>query len=514
MTKMADVMVNDWVAHQTYVGADRLAMVDLASGRRFSYGDMNDRVGSLAAYMKSKGIKPGDRVGFLALNSTDILDIIFATWRIGAISLALNFRLTAQELAYIVNDAGADMLFFDTVLAVTVADLKPLVSIDNYIELDGLGGDTEFENIIQNHAPILERVPQVLDDQCMLMYSSGTTGNPKGVVFTHGMVLFALLNGLPASRMTSGSVSLAMMPLFHVGGLNVTCLPFIWLGAVTAVVRNFDPVQALDFIGDTELGVTHTLGVPAMFNAMRMAPNIEQTDFSHMECALAGGASVPQELVEWWYKKGLVIRDGYGMTESAASNCMTPAEYVPNKIGTSGKSLIFTEMKIVGEDGAKLPDGQVGEIWMRGPTITPGYWNNEKANESAFQDGWFKSGDLAIKDRDGCFVIQDRSKDMYISGGENVYPAEVEGVLFRHDAIQDVSVIGLPDEKWGEVGCAVVVLASDQKLTIDDLRGHCDGQLAKYKWPACMVFMDELPRNATGKVKKFELREIVPAMLG
>ena len=513
MTQFSDTQVADWIAHQTYVGADRLATVDLASDRRFSYGQMNDRVGALAAYMKAEGIQPGDRVGFLAFNSTDILDIIFATWRIGAISLALNFRLTSNELAYIVNDAGARMIFFDTALNKTVEGLKPLVPVSRYVALDGLGGDTEFEKIIRTTVPLYERVPQVLSDQCMLMYSSGTTGNPKGVIFTHGMVLYALLNGLPASQMTAGSVSLAMMPLFHVGGLNVTCLPFLWLGGVTAVVRNFDPVQALDFIGGRELGVTHTLGVPAMFNAMRMAPNIDTTDFSNMVCALAGGASVPQELVEWWYKRGLVIQDGYGMTESAASNCMTPRDYVPTKIGTSGKSLIFTEMKIMSASGEELPDGEVGEIWMRGPTITPGYWNNDKANADSFHDGWFKSGDLAIKDENGCFIIQDRSKDMYISGGENVYPAEVEGILFRHEAVQDVAVIGLPDEKWGEVGCAVVVLKPGATITVDDLRSHCDGLIAKYKWPASMATMDVLPRNATGKVKKFELREIVPKLM-
>lgn len=507
-------LATDWVEHFTYVTPDKLATIDLASGRKQTYREMHERVGRLAGFLKAKGVGPGDRVGFLALNSTDILDLILAIWRIGGSALALNYRLTAAELDYIINDATPKLLVYDTEFEAVVSEIKPLVNIDHYVELDGVGGPSSFEAGISNSEPIFDRVDQPITDQCMLMYSSGTTGRPKGVIITHEMIRYSHFNGIAPTRANSDDVWLTIMPQFHIGGLNVTSLPAISIGGTAVVMRVFDPDATLDAINDPDLGITHTLGVPAMFNAMRFSPKVETTDYSRMKSTLAGGASVPKELVEWWYAKGLLIQDGYGMTESAASNCMTTRSDVPRIIGTSGKALQFTDMKIVGEDGTEVPRGEAGEIWMRGPVITPGYWNNEVANADSFQDGWFKSGDIARQDEEGNFILQDRAKDMYISGGENVYPAEVEGVLYELAEIQEVAVIGIPHEKWGETGCAVVVLCEGHSIDLQAIRAHCDTKLARYKHPMHMVTMDVLPRNATGKVKKFELRDIVPGLLG
>lgn len=506
-------MATDWVTHFTYVTPDKLATIDLASGRRQTYSQMNERVGRLAAFLQGKGVGLGDRVGFLALNSTDVLDIILAIWRIGGSALALNYRLTAPELEYIVGDAAPQVLLFDSEFAGVVSELKSLIDIPHLVEFDGVGGPSELEEGISSHAPVFERVEQPITDQAMLMYSSGTTGKPKGVIITHEMLRYSHFNGIAPTCATSNDVWLTLMPLFHIGGLNVTGLPPLSIGATAVVMRMFDPELTLDVINDPELSINHTLGVPAMFNAMRFSPKAATTDYTRLKSALAGGASVPKELVEWWYERGLIIQDGYGMTESSASNCMTSRGDVPRIIGTSGKSLQYTEMKIVDEQGNELPRGEIGEIWMRGPTITPGYWNNDKANAESFQDGWFKSGDIACQDPEGNFILQDRAKDMYISGGENVYPAEVEGVLYELEAIQEVAVIGVEDEKWGETGCAIVVLCDGQSLTIEAVRAHCDKKLARYKHPMHMVAMDVLPRNATGKVKKFELREIVPDLM-
>lgn len=506
-------IAKDWLAHHAVANPERCATIDFASGRRQTYAAMHDRVGRLAAHLISIGVKPGDRVGFIALNSTDILDIIFATWRVGGISLALNFRLTAAELDYIVSDAGADVIFYDHMFGSVIEELRPLVKVKHYIGLDGLGGPSDLETAIasiEDDSVLQKPVEQTMADQCMLMYSSGTTGRPKGVIITHGMVFYSVINGASIIRNTRDSVWLSTMPLFHVGGLNISSLPALWFGGTTIVMRTFEPGETLDAINDAELGITHTLCVPAMYNAMRLHPKVETTDFSRMESVLAGGASVPEELINWWFDQGIKVQDGYGMTESVASNCVCPAEDVPRKIGTSGKALMYTEMKIMGANGEEMPAGEPGEIWMRGPTITPGYWKNPEANKKAFKDGWFLSGDIARCDDEGYITIEDRAKDMYISGGENVYPAEVEACIGELDAILEVAVIGVPHERWGETGCAVAVLKEGCDLSLTDLREHCSRSLAKYKHPGHLVFMDALPRNATGKVKKFELRETVP----
>jgi len=509
--------VVDWINHHAKTNPKKCATIDLASNRRFTYAEMHDRVGRLAAHLISLGVKPGDRVGFIALNSTDILDIIFATWRVGGISLALNFRLTASELDFIVNDAGADILFYDQEFEPVITELKPRVKVKHYIDLDGLGGSSTLETAIAGVSEdkiLFERVQQTMNEQAMLMYSSGTTGRPKGVVITHSMIFYSAVNGVSPIRTTVDAVWLSIMPLFHVGGLNISSLPALWFGATTVIMRNFDPGLTLDVFNDADLAITHTIGVPAMYNAMRHHPKVATTDFSRMVSTLAGGASVPKELVEWWYNnKGLKVQDGYGMTESVASNCICPREDVPRKIGTSGKALMYTEMRIVGSNGNEVPVGEAGEIWMRGPTITPGYWNNEKANKTSFKDGWFLSGDIARIDEEGYITIEDRAKDMYISGGENVYPAEVEACLSGMKSILEVAVIGVSHAQWGETGCAVIVAKDGQTVTLEAVQSYCAKVLAKYKQPNHVVLMDTLPRNATGKVKKFELREIVPNLL-
>jgi len=505
--------VVDWVNHYAGTSPDKIATIDLASGRRQTFAQMNERVGRLASYLKQQGLKPGDRVGFLALNSTDILDIVLATWRAGGVILALNYRLTAAELDYIIGDATPKMMFYDHEFKAVVDELKPLVDIDHYIGFDGLGGPSDMETAIANAAPIYAREEQVISEMCMLMYSSGTTGKPKGVIITHEMIVFSHMSGAAPTMANCDSVWLTLMPQFHIGGLNITSLPAISSGATAVVMRVFDPEATLDAFNDPELGISHTLGVPAMFNAMRMSPKAATTDYSRMVSTLAGGASVPRELVEWWYERGLVIQDGYGMTESSASNCLATRSDVPRIVGTSGKAVMYTEMKIANEDGSLVPRGETGEIWMRGPAITPGYWNNDKANEESFVGDWFRSGDIAIQDDEGNYILQDRAKDMYISGGENVYPAEVEGVLYEMEAVQEVAIIGIEDERWGETGCAVVVVCAGHSLVIDDLKAHCGSKLARYKHPAHLVLVEELPRNATGKVKKFELRLSVPEIL-
>jgi fatty-acyl-CoA synthase len=500
-------MIVDWIAHNASNLPNKTATIELPSGRRRSYAEMHDRVGRIATWLTELGIGRGDRVGVLALNSLDTMEIIFATWRIGAVHLALNFRLTASELDFIIDNAGPELVVYDAELTGTVEALS--VSVPHLVETDGQGGESDFEARIAAAAPTPDMVPLEPDDTCMLMYSSGTTGRPKGVVITHGMMLWAQFNAGAPMRCTEDMVSLAVMPLFHIGGLQVFTAPALFAGGTAVIMRSFDPGLTLEAFSDRSLGITHFLGVPAIFNALRDHPKNPDADLSGLQMVLAGAETVPEALVRWWGERGLVIQEGYGMTENVASCCVVGRDDVARKIGSAGKPLRHIQLMIAREDGTAAGPGESGEIWCRGPVVTPGYWKREDANAESFVDGWFRTGDIGSKDEEGFYYVEDRLKDMYISGGENVYPAEIENVLYGLEEIREVAVIGVPDERWGETGCAVVVLKEADSLSPADIIAHCRPKLARFKQPGHVVFVEALPRNATGKVLKFELRKTI-----
>jgi fatty-acyl-CoA synthase len=304
------------------------------------------------------------------------------------------------------------------------------------------------------------------------------------------------------------------MPLFHIGGLNVTALPSIWIGGTCIIMRMFDPEATIKAISNPDFGISVMFCVPAAYNAMKAHPAMETADFSRINLALCGAETVPEALIHWWGERGIIIQEGYGMTETAAAGTMLLKSDIPDRIGWAGRPLMHSRIKIVDEDGQEVPRGTAGEIWFKGLAITPGYWRNPEANEKSFTDGWFHSGDIGIMDKDGYVSIEDRVKDMYISGGENVYPAEIEGALYEMDQIVEVAVIGVKDERWGETGCVCAVVKEGQSLCMDDVMGHLQGRLAKFKLPSHLHLISELPRGGTGKVLKFELRKAVPGELG
>lgn len=508
MTHQAATVI-DWISWNAGNTPDATATVELPSGRVQSYAQMNERVSRIATWLLELGVKPGDRVGVLALNSTDTLDIVFATWRIGAVHLALNFRLTAPELDFIIGNAEPGVVIFDGELTATVEAITAPVT--HWVETDGMGGDSDFEARTVSAQPTYQGIDKNPDDLCMLMYSSGTTGQPKGVQITHGNLLFSNMNALAGVALGPDSVNLTVMPLFHIGGLNVFAAPTLYAGGKVIVMRAFEPGATLDAFSDPDLGITHFLGVPAIFNALRDHPKNADADLSRVKTVIAGAEAVPEALVTWWYKRGLSIQEGYGMTENVASSVILPKSDVPARVGSAGKPLRHIEFKVMREldDGSweDCPDGDAGELWCRGPVVTPGYWRRPDANDETFVDGWLRTGDIGIRDAQGFYSIEDRVKDMYISGGENVYPAEIENVLYGLPQIREVAVIGVPDERWGETGCAIVVLQNDAALTAEELRACCQGKLARYKMPNHIQFTDVLPRNATGKVLKYQLRE-------
>lgn len=506
--------VVDWIKFHATATPDKLAVHELPGNRRFTYGQLNDRVARCAGMLSARGVERGDRVGYLTLNSIDTLEVIFACWRLGAVGLAINFRLTPPEIGFILNNAEAKAVIVDSPFVPMIDALSGSTPIQHWIKTDGLGGESDYEMGLADAEPVYDAVPQEMTDQCLLMYSSGTTGTPKGVIITHGMQYFSCAAGSGRGRNSPDTVGLTNMPLFHIGGLNVTAMPAMWMGATTVIQRMFDPDATLAAIDSEALGITTLFMVPAAYNALKAHPKSEAVDFSRITTALCGAETVPDALIHYWLSRGIIIQEGYGMTETAAAGCMIDKADIPAKIGSAGKALMHSEIRIVDEAGQTCAPNVPGEIWFRGLCVTPGYWRRPDATQEAFVDGWFKSGDIGRIDADGYIYIDDRIKDMYISGGENVYPAEIENLLYEMEAVVEVAVIGVPDEKFGETGCVVAVVKDGHSLSMDDITAHVCDRLAKFKCPKYLHIIDALPRNGTGKVLKFELRKAVPSVLG
>ena len=496
----------DWLAHHAFVTPEAPCWSDLHSGRSFTYAEAEDRCRRLAAYLARQGVAKGDRVAVLAMNSTDGMEIHSACAKIGAIFLPLNWRLAAPELDFILGDAEASVLIHDTAMA-DLAGALP-VRPSHVIETGGGGQVSAYEDAIAGSDGDVALADLTHDDTWTIMYTSGTTGHPKGAPNTYGMTLTNAINLSAPLKMHCGSVGLTFLPLFHTGGLNCFSTPMLHNGGSTVIMRAFDPGLALRVIGDPEQGITHCIGVPANWLFMSQHPDFSTTDFSRLIGPTVGGAPMPVPLLNTYSAIGMDIVQAFGMTETSPAVTLQTPETAASKPGSAGRCVLHGDLQIRRDDGTCAPVDEVGALWVKGPNITPGYWKRPEANATEFVDGWFNSGDAARLDADGDLWIVDRWKDMYISGGENVYPAEVENVLFAIPGIRDGAIVGAPDEKWGEVGVAWCVLEEGADLSEDDILGHFQGKLARFKLPVRVRFIDELPRNATGKVLKRELREM------
>ncbi len=508
MLATMSIPVYDWIEHHNNLRPSKLAIIDLATGRRLTYADLHRRTEALTAYLSSRGITKGDRIAVLARNGNEYIEAQFACGRLGAIAVLLNWRLTVPELEYICNDSTPRFMIHDSTLTAMATELKSLCGIGELLCIDQDAGDNNaFEQAIAAHdgTPV-HRPALTHDDPWAIMYTSGTTGHPKGAIITHGMTFWNCINlGIPA-RISPDTVHLSVLPLFHTGGLNCYSNPVFHAGGTVIIAQAFDPGEALRVIGDPAYGVTHFFAVPAPFQFMMQHPDFETTDLSRLGVAGVGGAPCALAIIETWAGRGVEIVQGYGMTETSPGVTMLDPADALRKIGSAGKPLLHTGVRIVRDDGTDCAHGEVGELWTKGPNITPGYWNKPEATANSFHDGWLKTGDAARLDDEGFIYIVDRWKDMYISGGENVYPAEVENVLFQLPAVADAAVIGVPNEKWGEVGLAVLVLKPGAEIDRAAVVEHCVSRLAKFKVPNDIAVIDALPRNATGKVLKRELR--------
>ncbi len=484
---------------------ERIALI--FEEEKISFGDMADRVRRQATLLRESGVCAGDRVAYLGFNHPAFFETLFAANTLGAIFVPLNFRLTAEELTFIINDAGVHTLICDDALQSVVAPAIPNLCCRQYFSSES---ETDNWRHLNSERAAAEPVKGIASadehDISLIMYTSGTTGLPKGAMLTHGNILWNNINAMMAFGSSRDDIVLTAAPVFHIGALNVMCLNCFQLGATVALLRSFDPGQVLaDF---ERYRATHMFGAPAMFLFMSQQPQFADADLSSIKMLLCGGAPVPVPLIELYGERGISFCQAYGLTETAPFACGLSEEWAVKKLGSAGQAPLFTEVRVVSEDNKVLPAGEKGEICIRGPNIMKGYWNRPEATAEAIDEmGWFHSGDIGYMDEDDFVFISDRLKDMVISGGENVYPAEVESILYKHGAIAEVAVIGLPDEKWGEAVTAVVALNEGQELSLEGLREFATDHLARYKIPLRLHVVDALPRNPAGKVLKYVLKE-------
>ena len=484
---------------------DRTALI--FEGQEILFSEFADRVRRQATVLQASGVCMGDRVGFLGFNQPAFLETLFAANVLGAIFVPLNFRLTAEELTFIVNDAGVHTLFCDDALLPVVEPAIPNLCCTHFFSCESEASSWRHLVTERAAAEPLNCVASVdQHDVSLIMYTSGTTGLPKGAMLTHGNIMWNNFNAMFAFSSTRDDVVLTAAPLFHIGGLNVMTLNSFLVGSTLVLMRNFDPGEVL--LNFEKYGVTHMFGAPAMFLFASQLPAFATTDLSSIKTLICGAAPVPESLIELWGERGVPFCQGYGLTETAPFSSFLTPEYAVSKLGSAGQSPLYSDIRIVNEDNCALPAGERGEICLRGPNIMKGYWNRPEATAEAIDEmGWFHSGDIGYQDEEGFLFICDRLKDMVISGGENVYPAEVESVLYKHESIAEVAVIGLADEKWGEAVTAVAALHDGHELTLESLREFAEDQLARYKIPLRLHIVEALPRNPAGKVLKFVLKE-------
>jgi fatty-acyl-CoA synthase len=477
----------DLLDERARVTPAKLALVSIETGERLTYGDLDVRAQSFAAALGSMGIAAGDRFGILAHNSVDFVALFFAAGKIDAIVVPLSTRATAHELEVILRDCGMKLLVYGDEFAETARALP--VASSRIHDLP-----------TSDHQPLISRRHDPEATYCLL-YTSGTTGKPKGVMIPRRQLYWNGYNTAVDWDLRADDISPIYTPLYHAGGVAAFLIPIFCAGGTIVVHRSFDVSAVWKSIQEDRCTVV--LGVPTIWKMLMDAPEFATANLDQVRWFISGGAPLPQFIIDSYQKRGVVFKQGYGMTEVGV-NCFTmTVEDSYNKPGSIGRPMMFTAVKVVDGDGTPVRTGEVGEMWIRGPHVSKGYWNNEDSTRAAYgEDGWFRTGDLARCDEDGFFYIAGRRKDMFISGGVNVYPAEIEAELVAHPLVVDAAVVPIADEKWGEVGVAFVV----GRISADELTSYLTERIAKYKVPRRFVFVESLPRTPYGKVMKEQLK--------
>ncbi|WP_241773293.1 long-chain fatty acid--CoA ligase [Bacillus sp. LL01] len=480
---------DSWLQKRSQLSPCKVAVIDGETGERWTYKQLYDRSEVMAGRLNSAGIGKGDRVALLSPNHILFFDLFFACGEIGAIFVPLNWRLAVEEWNYIVRDCKA----------------KCVVVHEDYLE-DAKGLECQVLSLKElSKKEIRAKSPHTKHSNApvAIIYTGGTTGQPKGVMLTYENITSNAINTIVSWGLNGEDITLTCLPMFHTGGLNALSTPLLMAGGTVVLMRNFGAEKAIDLLNLYEC--TIALMVPTMYGMLIEHPRFHSTDFPTMRTFLSGGAPCPLEIYEAFYQKGKLFKEGYGLTEAGPNNFYIDPHEAYGKKGSVGKAMLFNEVKLMIDDSQEATEGEVGEIYIRGSHVFSKYWEKEEETNKIKSDGWLKTGDLGCKDEDGYYYIVGRVKDMIISGGENIYPLEVEQILCQHEAVKEACVIGVPHPVWGE---AVIALISNKKQTSEkELLTFCKRKIGVYKIPKKIIFVAELPKTAVGKMDKKELQE-------
>ncbi len=482
----------DWFAKWNMYSPDKMAVKDASTNESLTYGELHHAGGQLAQYLNhAKGIVKGDRIAVISDFGMAYFVLFAAAQKLGFVLVPINERLTAREVAFLLGNCEPSLLVYEEKHANLAKESNSEHKIATSTNADIMAWSKGNLNIDLPQGP-------AEDDPMFILYTSGTTGFPKGALYTHKMMMWNSLNTALRLNVTASDHTLMVMPPFHTGGWNVLTTPFLHFGASVTVLPKFEADQVLQLL-ESE-GSTLFMAVPTMVRMLADSPLFDGANLDKLRYFIVGGEALPIPLIEKYAAKNVMIRQGYGLTEVGTNVTSLAAEDAIRKRGSIGFPNFYIETRLVKENGEEAKANEIGELWLKGPVVTPGYWKNPEATAKSLEDGWFKTGDLLRQDDEGYLYVVDRIKNMFISGGENVYPAEIEKYLALHPSISEVAVVGMPDEKWGEVGKAVV--ASSGKLSAEELKEFCVKGLAKFKVPKQFVFVEALPKTDSGKIDR------------
>ncbi|WP_077617211.1 acyl-CoA synthetase [Bacillus sinesaloumensis] len=495
----------DWIANRARLSPESIAVVDGETGKRFTFEELNKRAENIASYIRKMGIKKGDRVALLSPNDVSYFDLLFACGKIGAIFVPLNWRLSSEEIKYILSNSSPKLVALSSQFDELIKEKSTLeiVKIDSedYRQMT-YASNNAYEPAVFIHE----------DDPLAIIYTGGTTGKPKGVVLSHQSIMWNGLNTIISWNLTAEDVTLTYMPMFHTGGLNALSIPILMMGGKVVIANNFEPKRAIDIINQE--GCTVVLLVPTMYHMMVNTPSFKDVSFPTMHTFLSGGAPCPLDIYQAFEEKGLSFKEGYGLTEAGPNNFFIDPKISRFRRGSVGKAMFYNDVKIITSEGNVAKAGEVGELLIRGKHLFHHYWNNPDATKEAFRDGWLHTGDLARSDEQGYHYIVGRKKEMIITGGENVYPLEVEQCISKHPAINEVAVIGVPHQKWGEMVIAIVSLMPEQQISKAELIEFCKTKIGHYKVPKEFIFIENIPKTHVGKIDKNQLKKTYEDLVG
>ena len=511
---------NGWIGNFSYfrtrINGDSEAVYDLDNNVHYSYNDLEDRANRLANYLKeSQNINKGDRVAFISRNRIELIDAYYATAKIGAILIPYNARLSTAEFIKLINSETPKILFYEEDFEDVVEQFRVKVNIEKYIILkdnNSSGCDTSYIEAISYENNSMVCCPELeLDDTHLIIHTGGTTGLPKGGMISHQSLMFNAFNEICTWGLNYEDSAFIILPMYHTGGWNLLTLPLLHCGGRIIISKQFDPKLTLEVIEKEK--TTLLFGAATMFRMMSDLPEFQNADLSSLKWVMAGAAPTPINIMERFWEKGLKFVLGYGMTEAGPNNLSSTPQFMSEKLirdkyASVGKPMYMTMTRVVNDKGEDVKVNETGELLWSGPQIFSGYWNNETETSSTIVNGWIYTGDMVTVDEDGYYYIVGRKKNMFISGGENVFPPEIESAIYEIPQIHEVCVFGVPDEKWGEVGKAVVSLKPGTAVTKEEIQKILRGKLAGYKIPKYIQFIDDIPKNNVGKVVVFKIMEL------